>query len=361
MDPFLTELSSRVGAWLGGDGPDSDVVVSTRIRLARNVRGYPFAPRMGDEQAEELCQWVRSRLRQAPATRGLTYLSLKSTGEVLRETLIERFLVSKELASGRQERGVAFDADELQSVMIHEEDHLRLQSLRSGFDLEGAFTGMLEMDRGLEACLEYAYSTELGYLTSCPTNVGTGLRVSVMLHLPGLTMVQRELKKVFNVASRLHLAVRGLHGEGSQAIGAFFQVSNQITLGRTERELLEDLSDVIPQIVDFERSVRAKVLEARGDELRARVKMARILLLEGRPMALEHAVGALSTLLLGHSCGLEKEPSRAELLRLLVWIYPGHLQSRAGRRLGAPELDVERGLLLQRGLAGEGRTAPEAT
>jgi protein arginine kinase len=347
VEPFLSELTSRVGSWLKGDGPQSDVVVSTRIRLARNVRAFPFAARMNEERSEELCELIQARLKDTPATRGLKFLPLKKTSDVCRDALLERFLISRELASSRFDRGVSFDDDESVSVMINEEDHLRLQSLRSGLDLQNAFDRMLTVDRALEETIEFAYSEDLGYLTSCPTNVGTGLRVSVMMHLPGLAMAQREVKKVFNVASRLNLAVRGLHGEGTQASGAFFQVSNQITLGRTERELLEDLGDVVPQIVDFERNVRTKLFESKSEEMDGRVDAAHELLTSGGAIPVEPAVSALSTLLLASSSGRYTKVGRADLLRWVVTLYPGHVQARAGRRLPAAELDRERGAYLR--------------
>lgn len=352
MEPFLSDLSARVGSWLKGDGPDSDIVVSTRARLARNVRAFPFSPRLSEERAGELCELVQARLRATPATASLQFLPLKRSTEICRDVLVERFLISRELAVARYERGVAFDAEEQVSVMVNEEDHLRLQVLRSGFTLQGAFERMVAIDRALEEVFEYAYSEDLGYLTSCPTNVGTGLRVSVMLHLPGLAMVQRELKKVFNVASRLNLAVRGLHGEGTQASGAFFQVSNQVTLGRTERELLEDLGDVVPQIIEFERNVRAKLFEVKGPELADRVEAAQEILTSGGPLSLEPAVAALSTLLLAFSSGRYARAGRADLLRWVVAIYPGHVQARAGRSLPGAELDRERGAWLRREFAG---------
>jgi protein arginine kinase len=352
VEPFLSDLSSRVGAWLQCTGPESDVVVSTRVRLARNVRAYPFAARTSEERCGELCELIQTGLREAAPTKSLKYLPLKKASETCRDALLERFLISRELAMSRYERGVAFDGDETVSVMVNEEDHLRLQALRSGFALQEAFDRMLAIDRALETKLEYAFSPELGYLTSCPTNVGTGLRVSVMVHLPGLAMAQRELKKVFNVAARLNLAVRGLHGEGTQASGAFFQVSNQITLGRTERELLEDLGDVIPQVVDFERNVRAKLFDVKGEDLAEKIDEAQELLASGGAIGLEGAVAALSALLLALSSGRPQDKarhkaSRADLLRWMVTIYPGHIQGRAGRRLSAAEVDRERGAYLR--------------
>lgn len=348
MELFLPELASREISWLSGTGPESDVVVSSRIRLARNLRGFPFIGKMNEERARELCDHVQGHLRESDATRAMNYLQLRQTTDICRDVLLERFLISRELAESRLDRGVAFDDLECASIMINEEDHLRLQTLRGGFDLEQGFDRMLTIDRALEGILQYAYSDEFGYLTSCPTNVGTGLRVSVMIHLPGLVTAQRELKRVFHVAARLNLAVRGLHGEGTQASGAFFQVSNQITLGRTEREILEDMSHVISQMIEFERRVRQELFDVKGDELARRIDLEHEVVRSGRPIALERSVVALSALLLGHASGHYTGATRGEILRLLVLAYPGHLQAALGKRIQQNELDRERAVMLKR-------------
>lgn len=359
MELFLPELASRPVSWLGGDGPDADVVVSTRVRLARNLRGYPFCTKLTEESSRGLCEHIQTKLRELPATRGMNYMQLRQTTDICRDVLLERFLISRELAEGRLERSVAFEDAENVSIMINEEDHLRLQALRGGFDLDHAFERMLTIDRALEESLEYAYSNEFGYLTSCPTNVGSGLRVSVMLHLPALVTAHRELKRVFNVASRLNLAVRGLHGEGTQASGAFFQVSNQITLGRTEREIMEDLGHVITQMIEFERRVRRELFEVKGDELARRIELEHEFIKSGKPVSLERSIVALSALLLGISSGRFTAAARADVLRLLVLVYPGHLQASLGRRLPTAELDRERAALLRRSFGDANGSAPE--
>ncbi|MBI3818196.1 MAG: ATP--guanido phosphotransferase [Planctomycetes bacterium] len=348
MELFLPELASRRISWLSGEGPDSDVIVSTRARLARNLRGFPFAAKMTEDKARELCEHVQTRLRELEVTRGMNYLQLRQTTDICRDVLLERFLVSRELAESRLDRAVAFEDAECASIMINEEDHLRLQTLRPGFDLEQSFERILSMDRALESTLEYAWSEELGYLTSCPTNVGTGLRVSVMLHLPGLVTASRELKRVFTVAACLNLAVRGLHGEGTQASGAFFQVSNQITLGRTEREIMEDLTHVIGQIIEFERKVRHELIESKGDELKQRLDFEYEFIKSGRPVGVERSVIALSALLLGIVSGTFTSSTRGDILKLLVLVYPGHLQASLGRRFQSSEIDRERGSMLRR-------------
>lgn len=335
-------------SWLSGQGPEPDVVVSTRIRLARNLRGFPFATKMNDERAAELCECVQNQLKATAETSRLQFIPLRRSTDVCRDVLLERFLISRELAEGRADRAVAFDDAEHVSIMVNEEDHLRLQILNAGFDLDRAFSDMLQIDRALEASLEYAFSQEYGYLTSCPTNVGTGLRVSVMLHLPTLVTAQRELKKVFNVASRLNLAIRGLHGEGTHASGAFFQISNQITLGRTEREVVEDLGSVIVEVMEYERRIRRELFAGMGDELDRKVAQAMDLLRSGRPVGLEPSLSALSAILLALSGGRSPGPARADVLRLLVMIFPGHLQAAAGHRLQPAEIDRERGQLLRR-------------
>lgn len=351
MELYLPELTARPVTWLSGGGRDNDVVISTRVRLARNVDGFPFSAKLNEEKSGALCEFLQTHIRNTEAVRHMNFIQLRRTSDVCRDVLLERFLISRELSDARYDRAVVFDELETTSIMVNEEDHLRLQTLQAGFDVEGAFERMLTIDRALEREVDYAFDSELGYMTSCPTNTGTGLRVSVMLHLPGLVTAPRELKRVFNVASRLSLAVRGIHGEGTQASGAFFQMSNQITLGRTEREILEDLSLVINKVVEFERRVRSVLFETKAAELQKRIDSGLELLRSGRPVALEPAVAALSALLLGIASGRVEALTREDVLRLLVWIYPGHLQASVGRRMPPAEVDRERGALLRRRLS----------
>ncbi|MEC8494171.1 MAG: ATP--guanido phosphotransferase, partial [Planctomycetota bacterium] len=250
-----------MGSWLMSEGPEADVVVSCRVRLARNVRGIPFMSQIEDERAEELCGQLRTALLDARIDGETRWVPMSEAPPVLRLLLLERNLISRDLLprdenSTAPGRAVAFGESETVSVMVNEEDHVRLQAMAAGFDLDLAWQRAEVLDRFLEERVEFATSPRLGYLTGCPTNVGTGLRASVMLHLPALGMVRLELEKVFAAAQRTGLAVRGMHGEGSRAAGDLYQISNQVTLGRSEEELVDDLRALVPEIVKFERRMR---------------------------------------------------------------------------------------------------------
>jgi protein arginine kinase len=353
VEPFLKSFSERVGDWLSSGSPESDVVVSTRIRLARNVAGFPFVSRLKEEQAVELAKTLRDRILEATLAEEVTYLSLRETSKVCRDLLLERNLISRELATAKWERGVAFGRDETVGVMVNEEDHLRIQVLLAGLALDGAWERMESVDRALVQRIDYAYHPEFGFLTACPTNVGTGMRVSVMLHLPGLGMAEREMKKVFNAAAKTNLAVRGLHGEGTRATGDFYQVSNQITLGRSEMDILEDLRRILPHILKFERDVRRELVQNQRASMEDRICRAFGLLKSARSISTDEAIAHLSAVRLGVHLGFLRDLDLAAVNRLLVLSQPGHLQARAGKELEAEERDVERAALLRRALAGE--------
>jgi protein arginine kinase len=240
----LHRFADRLGRWLCESGPEGDVVVTSRVRLARNVEGFPFVSRLTPERAVELATSLQPVLTTVDLGGETHWVDILGSSPVLRLLLRERHLVSRDLAPSAEERpalpgrAVLFTHDEAVSIMVNEEDHLRVQALSAGFSVAEAFRAARGADQRIEARLRYAHTPQYGYLTCCPTNVGTGLRASVMLHLPALSLVQSERDKVFTAAQRTGLAVRGLYGEGSRAFGDFYQVSNQVTLGRTEEQLV---------------------------------------------------------------------------------------------------------------------------
>jgi len=352
VEPYLKSFSDRVGDWLAPGTADADVVVSTRIRLARNVAGYPFVSRLKEDQAAELARVLRDQILSSEFAEETTYLPLRDTSKVCRDLLLERHLISRELAAAKWERGVAFGRGETVGVMVNEEDHLRIQVLLAGLALDAAWERMERTDRMLGERIDYAFHSDFGFLTACPTNVGTGLRVSVMLHLPGLGMVEREMKRVFNAAAKTNLAVRGLHGEGTRATGDFYQVSNQITLGRTEMEILEDLRKMAPHILKYERDVRGHLLRDQRAALEDRIWRAIGLLRSARSITSDEAISHLSAVRLGAHLGIVPNLDLGAVNRLLVLTQPGHLQARAGKELEASERDVQRAALLRRVLNG---------
>jgi protein arginine kinase len=358
----LHRFASRVGSWLAPDTPDSDVVVSCRVRLARNLSDHPFVPRLEPARAKELADRLRAHLVDLKIDGETTFVPMEEATPVLRLMLRERHLISRDLAPGDDGqvtapgRAVAFGASESIAVMVNEEDHLRLQGLAPGFQLDKAFEHVSELDRSLESRVPLAFTRELGYLTACPTNVGTGLRASVMLHLPALSIVRPELEKVFAAAQRTGLAVRGLHGEGSRAVGDFYQISNQITLGRSEEKLVEDLKALVPRIIDFERKVRAVLYKEQKAAVKDRVSRSIGLLRTARAMPTESALAHLSNLRLGVHLGIVHDTTVQVLNELGVQVQRGHIQAISQKSpqpdlLEASERDRLRAGLLRKRLA----------
>src|SRR6266436_1219809 len=237
----LENLTKTSGEWLRGTGPESDIVISSRIRLARNLAAFPFTNRATAHQKGEIEALLRERIAKLELDPTLSYLNVPALSPLDRQLLVERQLISRELASADGPRGVALMDKETVSLMVNEEDHLRLQVMRSGFALDEAWQDIDKVDDMLEQRVNYAFSEEFGYLTSCPTNVGTGMRSSVMLHLPALVLA-KQIEKVFRALQKINLAVRGLYGEGSRASGDFYQISNHVTLGKSETAIIDDIN-----------------------------------------------------------------------------------------------------------------------
>jgi len=340
----------RVGHWMAGQGPESDVVISSRVRLARNVSGHRFISRAGLEERTELAEKLRDMLKGLSFKPRLEYMDMTDLSEVDRILLVERHLISREHAENEGPRGVAFSLDETVSVMVNEEDHLRMQVLHDGFDLDAVWRVMSRLDEAIEKEVPYVFDGQYGYLTACPTNLGTGLRVSAMLHLPALAMT-RELQRVFNAAAKIDFIVRGLYGEGTQGHGDFFQLSNQKTLGRSEEEILDNLRVVIPQIVRYERKVRDAMRHEHGRQVADRVGRAYGILCNARMISSEEALHLLSQVRLGVILEILEGMDLPEVNRLFILTRPAHLQKAQGRELDAQERDMARADFLRKSLA----------
>jgi protein arginine kinase len=330
-------FAERLSAWLEARGPDADVVVSCRTRLARNVAGYPFVPKLDAEQAKKLCEGLRPLLLERRIDGETIWIAMPEASPLVRLLLRERHLVSRDLAPSdptrepEPGRAVAFGMDQTVSVMVNEEDHLRLQAISSGFALDEAWERVRGLDRELEHDVDFAVSKRLGYLTGCPTNVGTGLRASVMLHLPALGLVRSEIEKVFAAAQRTGLAVRGMYGEGSRAAGDFYQISNQVTLGRTEDQLISDLAALVPAIVEFERRVREVLVAERRRYLEERIQRSRERLATALSLPTEVTLAHLSDLRLGACLGLGADGLTPHALdAIAIQIQRGHVQVLSG-------------------------------
>lgn len=345
------ESPEDAGSWMACEGPEADVVVTSRVRLARNLEGWPFKARLDEARAGELEEHLRENLGRLEVAGDQAYLGLAGLEPLDRELLLERHLISVELARGRGPRGVFFSRSRNVSIMVNEEDHLRLQALGPGPTLEPLFEQLKDVDQALGRRVQYAYHSRFGYMTSCPTNVGTGLRLSVMLHLPAL-VYSREIETVLNAAAKMRLAVRGFYGEGTSYVGDFFQVSNQVTLGRSAEKLLQDVSKVLPKLVEQERTVRRTILEQEAAALEDRVFRAYGLLTHARRINSQEALDLLSQVRLGVCLGMLKSPGLKTVNELLVMSQPAHVQVREKRELEEDGRDVARARLIRERLGG---------
>ncbi|HYE02221.1 MAG TPA: protein arginine kinase [Phycisphaerales bacterium] len=353
--------SVRRGApWLRGTGAEADVVISSRVRLARNLSGLPFVRKATRDQRQRAMGVVHERIETLPGGERMAWIDLGGCSSLDRTLLVERHLISKEHAKGEEPRAVAISGDEQVSVMVNEEDHLRLQVLRSGLELGAAMAQVDALDDRLESApqaqpapaLAYAFSPRFGYLTACPTNVGTGLRVSVMLHLPGMKLTG-EMEKMRRAARDMSLAVRGYYGEGSEAVGDFYQISNQTTLGRSERAIMEPFaSEIIPQVIAYERQARRLLLDKRRRMLEDQVYRALGTLRYARLLTPEESLTLLSQVRLGILTGLIADVPEPTVNQLILLTQPAHLQRVLGREMDQAERREARADLVRQQLTG---------
>jgi protein arginine kinase len=346
----LNDLDSRGGEWLRGQGPNSEIVISSRVRLARNLAGYPFLTKATPEQKAEIVDRIRAPLSKLQLASRPYYIDVDDANEVLGSFLVERHLISRELQQGRGARGVAFGSDEVVSVMVNEEDHLRIQAIHSSLCLEETYRVAAGIDRTLEAGLDFAASTRFGYLTACPTNVGTGMRASVMLHLPAMVQM-KQIDKLFHSANQTGLAVRGFYGEGTMASGDLYQISNQVTLGRSEEDVLQNLQllllgaadEKLPGILEYEKKCRAELLsDRRRVRLEDRCHRALATLRAARVLSTDEAMQNLSTVRLGAVMRILEGVDLGKVNELFVLTQPAHIQKIQGHSLDAGERDVLR-------------------
>jgi protein arginine kinase len=337
----LDELILSPSPWLEPGGPQSDIVLSTRVRLARNVAGRPFATRLRPEERQDLEAFLKKAVVKALSARDITWFELADVSEIDRRCLVERHIISRELAAAEGQRGVAVDAAQRLAVMANEEDHLRLQVIFPGLQLQEAWLEADSADNHLEEQITYAFSPKLGYLTACPTNVGTGMRASVMLHLPSLVLT-KQIEKVFRAVARMRLAVRGLYGEGTQATGDIYQISNQASLGRSETDILKTLGAVIPQIVAYEQQARQVLVGESPAILDDRIYRAWGILTHARTISSEETLTLLSAVRLGVHLERLKGVNIGVINELFLMTRPGHIQKIRGAVLSESERDMAR-------------------
>ncbi|WP_026693293.1 protein arginine kinase [Peribacillus kribbensis] len=341
-------LQNAVSSWMSEEGPDSDIVLSSRIRLARNLKDYKFPIIFSREEAQEIIHWAERRLsRNSYQENGhFEFLGMDSLKPIEKRVLVEKHLISPNLAESSPYGAVLLSANEEISVMINEEDHIRIQCLYPGLQLVEALKTAGGIDDWIEEQGTYAFDEERGYLTSCPTNVGTGLRASVMMHLPGLVLT-RQINRIIPAINQLGLVVRGIYGEGSEALGNLFQISNQITLGKPEEDIVADLLSVVEQIIERERVAREALVKTSDIQLEDRVFRSYGILANSRIIESKEAAKCLSDLRLGIDLGYIKDISKTILNELMILTQPGFLQQYAGGPLKADERDIRRAALIR--------------
>lgn len=364
MDEFAS-IPDYGLSWLEASGDHADIVLSTRVRLARNLQGHAFGPRARVNDREAVLEQFRASAGRCESLRGGTLMEMPEANVRTRRILLERRLVSKDLLGdedGEPARGAAVHlsgADPL-SVMVNEEDHLRVQSLVSGLRIEEAWRIVDRLDEELGRELPFAYHSEFGFLTSCPTNVGTGLRASVFMHLPGLVLT-KEIGKVLQGLGQVGLTFRGLYGEGSEVVGNFFQVSNQTTLGKTEEDLVDHLDKVVRQVIQYEMHARQVLMRDALGVTEDKIWRAYGLLRYARSLPFEELMNLLSGVRLGVSLKLLPGLRVYTLNKMMIFTQPAHLEQAAGRDLPQTESDAHRAAYVRRVLATEGYVSADDT
>lgn len=342
----LDALMHQLGEWLKAAGPHSDIVMSSRVRLARNLNKVPFSHWAGKKEKEEVLNLIKDVLSENEFLKGGLLVLMKELDEIERSLLVERHLVSREFIQNPDSKAVAISANEAISGMINEEDHLRLQVMQSGFNVSGAFSLATSIERFLAGRLDFAFSSEWGYLTACPTNAGTGLRASVMLHLPTLVLT-KQINKVLQAITRLGLTARGFYGEGTEASGNFFQISNQVTLGQKEEDITDNIERIIKQVVEYEQNARQMLMAQEKQRVSDRIWRAYGILKNAYIISSSETIELLSSVRLGVDLGIIKDITRSRLNELFIFIQPAHLQKLEGRKLTPQERDVKRAGLIR--------------
>jgi protein arginine kinase len=344
-------MKQPVSAWMNTPGPEADIVISTRVRLARNLVGAPFPMLSTNQQALDVFERLEQSIAKADvqALGPFAWLTMNDLGPLEKKALVEKHLISPYLAEESRHGAAVLSENEAISVMVNEEDHLRIQCLRPGFQLIETFQTAGQVDDAVEGHLEYAFDEKCGYLTSCPTNVGTGLRASVMMHLPALVMTQ-QINHMVHAVTQVGLAVRGMYGEGSEAFGNLFQISNQITLGQSEEEIIHHLHHVVKQVIDHERQERERLFQANNPRTIDRIFRSLGLLSHAYMMDSKEALQRLSDVRLGVDLGYVRGIQAGALKELMVLTQPGFLQMEVGSKLTADERDMRRAQMIRQRL-----------
>ncbi len=346
----LHDLVDHSAAWLDASGPYSDVIVSSRVRLARNLRTVPFTTQSTPDEEIGVVEAVLGAAQSSPHLRDGTYFDVAAMTEDDRQLLVERRLISPALALRKGRGGVLVGPHERFSIMINEEDHLRFQALFAGFEPETAWSLVDSIDDDICGGLDIAFDEQMGYLTACPTNIGTGLRASTLIHLPGLVLVE-SIEEVLRGINQVGLTVRGFYGEGTEVVGSLFQVSNQVTLGTSESDILEMLARVVRQIIDYEYDARQTLLRDAEAQIEDKIGRAIGILTHAHVLSGQEFMNLTSAVRLGVGLGILKRPETKLLNELMVQTQPSHIQRRAGSPVESDERDQHRAELVRSRLA----------
>ena len=342
----INDLISSASELTDTAASKSAVVLMTRIRLARNLARHPFPGWAKESQRREVLGLCTQAVASLPQMRRGLSVAVEDLGELERQILVERHLISRELGHSKAGAGLVVSKDQSCVVMINEEDHLRIQVLRAGFQFKKVWSTIDALDSALEEHLDYAFDSRLGYLTACPTNLGTAMRASTMMHLPAL-VISGQMEKVVRAVNQLGMAVRGLFGEGSDASGSIFQISNQTTLGETEEDIIKHLTGVLNTIIEQELNARERLLESEPTKLFDKIGRAYGILQHGFLLNSGEAMNLLSLIRLGIDLGIFPDSHRAVVDRLFIECQPGHIQHNAKGTVEAGQRDVRRGQLLR--------------
>ncbi len=327
-------------SWYLEEGKDSDVVISSRIRLARNIDGIKFVSRANNDDLKNVLDLIKN----VDIDRTLHFIKLEDIDNTMQSSLVEKHLISRDLLNMKN-AGVLLNNKEDISIMINEEDHLRIQVMKPGFNFEDAFLEAEKLDDKISEKIKYAYDEKYGYLTACPTNVGTGLRASVMIHLPALRIIGK-IDRVLDVVNKVNLNVRGVYGEGSEAIGDLYQVSNKVSLGLSEEEIVNNVKGVVQKLIEQERKAR-EYLKNRGLEFEDKVYRAYGTLMFARKISYLECAKLISVVRLGINMGIIKEIDNKKLSEISVFTKPATLQKCLKKELNQEERDAERGNLIR--------------
>lgn len=335
------DMADNPARWLSGSGEENEIVLSSRVRLARNLEDRRFTHNAKKDELSSVLTEVRSAADATALFDGARYFPMGNISTLDRQFLAERHLVSREFLFNSSNRGLVVNTAEDLCLMINEEDHLRLQAFAPGMSLTRAYDMANRLDTQLEEQLGFAYRDRLGYLTACPTNLGTGLRASLLMHLPGLVH-SKEIHKLLDSLRQLHHSIRGLYGEGSEVMGNFFQLSNSVTLGTPESVIINNLREMVVKVIGFERKARDMLLRKARSLLEDKVWRAYGLLRHARSVSTKEALSLISAVRLGVGLDMIENASMQTLNHLLVYIQPAHLQTLEGRTMDSQERDFAR-------------------